>query len=297
MLLASARHDNGAILAPLQAVVMTVNAVVLAVAWCWDPFWLTAPWVALVVLWNEGRKRGPVPTWLATASEADVDITIDEHTIGRALLALRIPQITAALKVAPLQFITTARKDGRGTHAVIRLPAGVTAEKIAPGAGTSRPGCIGGPGRSGRPPGPRRASSTCGSRDKGALAEGAGPHPLLESGAVDVFKGVPFGKTLRGEPILAPIIGRNSITGGMPDQGKSSAARTVMAGAALDPSVELRIWVPDANFDFEAFKPRCSRYVMGAEDAKIEQIVADLRDLDGKCSGAGSCWSSTRSPR
>jgi S-DNA-T family DNA segregation ATPase FtsK/SpoIIIE len=115
--------------------------------------------------------------------------------------------------------------------------------------------------------------------DKGALAEGAGPYPLLTEGIVDVFKGVPFGKTLRGDPIVAPLMERNTITGGMPGQGKSSAARVLMAGASLDPTAELRIWVPDSNFDFELFRPRCSRYVMGAEDEKIEDILIDLREL------------------
>lgn len=123
--------------------------------------------------------------------------------------------------------------------------------------------------------------------DKGALAEGAGPYPLLGEGTVDVFKGVPFGKTLRGTPLLSPLMERNSITGGMPGQGKSSAARVIMAGAALDPTVELRIYVPDANFDFEAFKPRCARYIMGAEDERIAEIKADLEDLHAEVQRRG----------
>ena len=41
---------------------------------------------------------------------------------------------------------------------------------------------------------------------------------------------------------------------------------------ALDPTAELRIWIPDSNFDFEAFRPRCSRYVMGAENERIAEI-------------------------
>jgi S-DNA-T family DNA segregation ATPase FtsK/SpoIIIE len=65
----------------------------------------------------------------------------------------------------------------------------------------------------------------------------------------------------------------------MPEQGKSSSARVLMMGAALDPTAELRIWVPDSNFDFEHFKPRCSRYVMGAEDEKIAEILEHLREL------------------
>ena len=33
-----------------------------------------------------------------------------------------------------------------------------------------------------------------------------------------------------------------TIAGGMPGQGKSSSARAILAGASLDPSVEIRIW-------------------------------------------------------
>src|SRR5690606_38658784 len=174
-----------------------------------------------------------------------------------------------------------------GTHAVIRLPAGVPAEKIARRRGDLATGL-------------HRLSKevwpTTGAEagildlwvaDKGALAEGAGPYPLLSEGAVDVFKGVPFGKTLRGTPIMAPLMERNTITGGMPGQGKSSAARVIMAGAALDPTAELRIYVPDANFDFEAFKPRCSRYVMGAEDERVAEIQADLEALHAEVQARG----------
>ena len=73
----------------------------------------------------------------------------------------------------------------------------------------------------------------------------------------------------------------------MPGQGKSSAARAVAAGVALDPTAELRIWVPDANFDFEAFRPRCSRYVLGAEDEKIEEILIHLRELHAEVQSRG----------
>ncbi len=49
-----------------------------------------------------------------------------------------------------------------------------------------------------------------------------------------------------------------------------------MAGCALDPTAELRIWVPDTNFDFEVFKPRCASYVMGADDESMKAIRDQL---------------------
>lgn len=242
-----------------------------------------APLVALplvaLLAWREGRRAGTAPMWLRTAADAD-DVEIDETTIARALDALRIAQISGHLKAGlPLQFLTPARVDGRGTHAVVRLPAGVPAERIA----RRRADLATGLHRLAKEVWPTTGAEAgildLWIADKGALAEGAGPYPLLDDGMVDVFRGVPFGKVLRGTPIVAPVMERNTICGGMPGQGKSSAARVMMVGAALDITAELRIWVPDSNFDFECFRPRCSRYVMGAEDERIEEILEDLREL------------------
>lgn len=264
----------------------------------WRPLVILTPLAIIVGAWKEGR-RCKTPGWLATTADSDVDVTIDETSIANALKALRIPQINEYLKQGfPIQFITTARRDGRGTSFAIRLPHGVTAEMIAQ---------------------PQRRAQFAGSlyratkevwlktgseasilegwaADKGALAEGAGPYPLLDKGTVDVFKGVPFGKTLRGDPILAPVIGRNTIVGGMPGQGKSSAARVIMVGFALDPTAELRIWVPDSNFDFDAFQPRCSRYVMGAEPEKIAEILAHLQELHAEVQTRGDLLVKYRIP-
>ncbi|MBB4917410.1 cell division protein FtsK [Streptosporangium saharense] len=259
-----------------------------AVAFGLSPALTVAPIALVWAAWREGRRRGNAPSWLATAADADLDISIDETTIARALEALRIPQITTYLKQGlPLQYLTTARRDGRGTHAVLRLPAGVTAEQL-----TKRRAAL----ATGLYRAAKEVWPTTGSEagildlwvaDKGALAEGAGPYPLLTEGVVDVFKGVPLGKTLRGDPIMAPLMERNTITGGMPGQGKSSSARVILAGASLDPTAEIRIGVPDSNFDFELFRPRCSRYVMGAEDDKIAEILDDLRELDAEVQQRG----------
>jgi len=246
------------------------------------------PPLLLAAAWREGRRRGRLPGWLATAAEADLDVTIDETTIAAALAVLRIPQISEHFKRGlQLQYLTTARKDGRGTHAVIRLPAGVTAEKIA----RRRADLATGLHRLAKEVWPTTGGEAgildLWIADKGALAEGAGPYPLLDDGLVDVFKGVPFGKTLRGEPIVAPLMERNTICGGMPGQGKSAAARVIMCGAALDPTAELRIWVPDSNFDFEVFRPRLARYVMGAENERIAEILEHLRELHAEVQARG----------
>jgi S-DNA-T family DNA segregation ATPase FtsK/SpoIIIE len=279
---------TGEFLGVIEGVVDVVRWVITAVAVTWTPVVMSVPAFVLLAAWREGHRRGGAPAWLRTAADADVDVSIDETTIARALEALRIQQITAYLKQGlPLQYLTPARRDGRGTHAVLRLPAGVTAERIA----RRRADLATGLHRLAKEVWPTTGSEAgileLWVADKGALAEGAGAYPLLAEGLVDVFQGVPFGTTLRGEPITAPVMERNTLTGGMPGQGKSSAARVIMAGAALDPTAELRIWVPDANFDFEVFRPRCSRYVMGAEDERIAEILDHLRELHAEVQERG----------
>jgi S-DNA-T family DNA segregation ATPase FtsK/SpoIIIE len=115
--------------------------------------------------------------------------------------------------------------------------------------------------------------------DKGKLGRGAGSWPLLVDGDVDVFEGVPFGRSQRGQLLNAPILERNYLIGGQPGQGKSSAGRTLCLGCALDPSVELRVYVFASNPDFDPFAPRLSAYVKGDDDAAIEAGLGELRWL------------------
>ncbi len=243
--------------------------------------WAAAP-LSLVLAYAEGRKAAAPPRWARTTADADLDIVIDERTVTQALDALRIPQIREHLKGGlPLQYIQGCRTDGRGTYCKIRLPKGVPAEEIARPARRAKlaTGLYRATKETWPTVGDEAGILELWIADKGALTDGAGAYPLLTEGAADFFKGFPAGKNLRGDTRVIPMAGRNTIVGGMPDQGKSSAARDIMAGAALDPTVELRIWVPDSNFDFESFRPRCSRYVMGAEVDKIELIRDDLREL------------------
>lgn len=285
--LAASKHDPHQVAVPLMDAADIVKFVITMVSILWPPAVLAGMAAGIAALWSAGRKQADVPTWLATSAEGD-DLVIDERTITLAIKALRIQGVTEYIKKGlPLQYLVPAREDGRGTYASLRLPHGVSAEKVAKR-------------RTDLATGLHRAAKevfpTVGSEagilnlwiaDKGRLEEGAGPYPLLTAGKADFFKGLPLGRTLRGDLISAPVNGRNTIVGGMPGQGKSSAARALMAGAALDPSCELRIWVPDANFDFEGFKARCSKYVMGAEDELIELIREDCELLHEEIQARG----------
>ena len=265
---------------PVQVTARIIVVIIAVIAATWTIILFTVAAIAIGALWHVGRTAAPgeAPGWVRTSADPDTDISIDETTITRAIGAMRIQEITAYLKEGvPLQYLTPCRRDGRGTHAVIRLP--VPAERIA----RRRADLAAGVYRLAKEVWPTTGSEAgildLWIADKGALEEGAGPYPLLSDGFTDVFKGLPFGKVLRGDPVRVPVTGRNTICGGMPEQGKSSAARVIACGYALDITAELRILIPDTNFDFEVMEQRCSRYVMGAEDEHIERILGELEDL------------------
>ena len=241
-----------------------------------------SPFALVAVLYAAGRRGELAPKWARTAADADVDMAIDEAAITQALAALRIPQITDYLKLGvPMPYVVPCRQEGRGTYAEIRLPKGLPASEIAKPARRER--LAAGLYRHTKEVWPSTGADNSHLKlwiaDKGALDSGAGPYPLLGEGFTDVFKGLPFGRSLRGDPVKIPVIGRNTLCGGAPEQGKSNGARVVAGGYALDIVTEIRIYVPDTNFDFERFAPRCSSYVMGAEDEYLEQVFGELEEL------------------
>jgi S-DNA-T family DNA segregation ATPase FtsK/SpoIIIE len=115
--------------------------------------------------------------------------------------------------------------------------------------------------------------------DQGSTERPAPPYPLLHEGVTDVFAGVPFGVSQRGEVIAPALPGANVAFGGVMGQGKSNAARVVMAGAALDPLAELWVFVFANNGDFDAYQPRLSRYHRGVDEQTTRAAVEALHAL------------------
>ncbi|MBB4910776.1 S-DNA-T family DNA segregation ATPase FtsK/SpoIIIE [Actinophytocola algeriensis] len=248
--------------------------------------------VCLPVVWAvaaafEGRDRDPGAGWLIQPDRDDADSWVDERMISRALAHLGISPLNKFFKDGgELVYTVPARKDGDGTFAQVRLPLGVTADMVA----GQRPKLAANLRRSALETWPTQGEEAgildLWVADKGTLSGGAGPWPLLDEtgpdgGRVDVFGGVPFGLSQRGLVINAPLIGASWLIGGRPGQGKTSALRTLMLGAALDPTAELWVFVLGESPDFEPFAPRLTRYRMGMDDAVAEaacQALADLAD-------------------
>ncbi len=242
--------------------------------------WIAVP-LLLLTGHAEGKRAGTRPRWLVTEVErAELDSVIDERMVSLALANLGIAALTAFFKNGGrLEYIDMPRTDGDGAFTRINLPLGVTAEMIADQRGKLAGNL-------------RRASletwPTKGEEDgildlwvanKGVLTAGAGGWPLQHDGAVDVFEGVPFGRSQRGDVVNAPLFETNWLIGGRPGQGKSAAMRTLLLGAALDPTAELWAFVMGESPDFKPFEPRLSRYRMGMDDGVAADAVQALRDL------------------
>ncbi|MFC5112008.1 FtsK/SpoIIIE domain-containing protein [Kibdelosporangium philippinense] len=200
--------------------------------------------------------------------------------ISKALAHLGISPLNQFFKDGGvLAYTVPARKDGDGTYAQVRLPLGVTADMVA----SQRPKLAANLGRAALETWPTKGDEDgildLWVADKGTLNGGAGDWPLLHDGQVDLFKGVPFGLSQRGLVINAPLIGANWLIGGRPGQGKSACLRTILLGAALDPTAELWVYVMGEAPDFEPFAPRLMRYRMGMDDAVAEAALQALSDL------------------
>lgn len=262
----------------------------------WSAAMAAAPWLAAAIVagWAvaaaaEGRDRSPGAGWLVRPDRADADSWVDERMISQALAHLGISPLDRFFKDGgELAYTVPARLDGNGTFAQVRLPMGVTADMVA----DRRDRLAANLGRAKLETWPTEGREAgqldLWIADKGTLGHGAGAWPLLTDGQVDVFEGVPCGRSQRGQVLDAPILERNYVIGGMPGQGKSTWVRTLCLGCVLDPTVELRIYVFAANPDFDPFAPRLAAYVKGDDDDAIEAGLGELRWLREEVSRRGA---------
>jgi S-DNA-T family DNA segregation ATPase FtsK/SpoIIIE len=235
-------------------------------------------WLAAAV-W-EGRDRTPGAGWLVRPNRDDADSWVDERMISQALAHLGITPLDRFFKNGgELVYTVPARVDGEGTYAQIRLPMGATADMVA----AKRTTLAANLGRATLETWPTQGEEAgileLWIADKGKLGGGAGPWPLLHEGIVDVFEGVPIGKTQRGQLIYGRFFERNWIVGGRPGQGKTALVRILTLGAALDPTAELWVFVIAQNTDFAPFAPRLTRYQVGMGPDVAVAAVQALADL------------------
>jgi len=249
--------------------------------------WLlkAAPIGWLIAAIYEGRDRSPGASWLTHPDSADPDPWIDERMITTALATLNIAPLNRFFKNGgQLIYTIPARRDGVGTAVQVRMPLGtkasdVIARKELLAANLGRLDVETWPAV-----GPQANILDLWVADQGALDGPAPPWPLLHQGSVNVYDGVPWGVTIRGEPIIAPLIGTNWLFGALAGQGKTATMRLLALGVALDPTAEIRIVNFKPSGDWNAFKPRASVLLVGmgtdvitACANQLEWLVTDMQ--------------------
>jgi DNA segregation ATPase FtsK/SpoIIIE, S-DNA-T family len=219
-------------------------------------------WV-IAAVW-EGRDRTPGAGFLLHPDRDDPDPWIDERMITTAIASLNIPAVTRFFKDGgTLCYTIAARRDGSGTAVQLRMPLGskasdviVRTELLAANLGRLEV-------ETWPAVGPQANILDLWIADPGALDGPAPSWPLLHEGSVDVYAGVPWGVTIRGEPITTPLIGTNWLFGALAGQGKTAALRLLALGAALDSTTEIRIVNFKPSGDWNPLQPRASALLVG----------------------------------
>ncbi|MFD3885041.1 cell division protein FtsK [Streptomyces microflavus] len=251
------------------------------------PSWLQMLSTAVMTL-AMGRLGQPADDpVIHRAVEIPKAVKLTSDIVLRSLGALGIPAINQIQSKGGEGFTFTApiTRDGPGWLAVGDLPYGVTVtdvidrrEKLA--SGLRRPlGCVWPEAVPDEHTG--RLRLWVGDQDMSQTPPAK--WPLAISGTVDLFKPVDWGTDQRGRWIGITLMFIAGIIGAIPRMGKTFLLRLLMLIAALDPRAELHTFDLKGTGDLDPVGEHVSyRHRAGEEDADIEYIVADLREVQGE---------------
>lgn len=243
----------------------------------------------LLTGYNQRRRAGNAPSWAQAGMSLPTQaVPIDETAIAQALGALGLTPISQHLKQGlPLQYTVMPHRakneDGEkdvGVSAQVRLPGGTAAEEVIKrskklSAALARASVEVWPSVGGD-----EGLLELWIADRGSLDGSAPPWPWLErTEAIDLYQGVPVGRTLDGRTIVAPIDGASYLVGGQPGQGKSQFVRTLVCGAMFDPRARIRAHVLASNNDFAPMRKRLEKYVTGLGQETIQAVLDEMVEL------------------
>jgi S-DNA-T family DNA segregation ATPase FtsK/SpoIIIE len=235
--------------------------------------------------------------WLGRPADKPI---VDRVTLGGRFIRLTAELTRAALVAAgagirdgsQVTFNREIYRDGPGHTALVSLPSGVIATDVVDkreylAAGFRLPLDQVWPDPvDGEHPGVLSIWVA----DKPVSAMRQPAWPLLDGGQTDYFAELPYGFDVRMRPVSWVLAERNSLFGGVPGSGKTLAARTVAAGAALDPLVMFLISELKGSGDLDAFEPLCPKgmYVSGADERSLHRTIAILEYLLQECETRGA---------
>lgn len=115
--------------------------------------------------------------------------------------------------------------------------------------------------------------------EPGVLREPVDPYPLLTEGSTDFFAGFPVGMSPRGEVVSTTVNERNFVFAGIMGSGKTTLILDLLAGAALDPLVDIDVFCFAENFDYDPLEPVLSTFVKGDTEDNVQACLEHIRHL------------------
>jgi DNA segregation ATPase FtsK/SpoIIIE, S-DNA-T family len=277
------------VLGPITAVLDAVAFVVWFLA-TYGALMVTGGTVAtLLYLYGQGRRHGDVPEWLQakTPASSTVDSAVDESMIMNALRNLQHPALNKKFKegwgstVQPI-WVQPPLPVGHGWEFALRLPGGVPATSI-----NARKSVLA--HNLGRRPeevwvevedtDPMAMKALV--LDPGSLREPVPDYPLLESlsdAQTDFWTGFPVGIDARWNEVVTPVFERNFVKAGIMGSGKSTLIQNELAGAVLDPVVDIDVFCFAENNDFEWLRPVASIF-MGDTAENVDACMNHIHQL------------------
>ncbi|MFJ6499456.1 FtsK/SpoIIIE domain-containing protein [Streptomyces virginiae] len=286
IVLAIANKDASWILAPSNAVIEAIAAIVHVATVVWGPAVTIGPWLALLALWGVGRHQQTAPQWALPAQQRDsVGAPITPSIVVTALRDLGITPLRKAINEmgdAGAQMLGPIRIAGCGVEVDVTLPSGVSTEEVQ---------------------GRRRKLAENLARhqhevfitipvaartirlwiaDSGALDEPIGPSPLMLDKAVtaDYKSGKAiWGQDLRGDAAMLSLYQRMLLITGKSNQGKTAALRALALWLAFDRKVEFRIADLKGVGDWGMFDGMATTLIQGPTDAHVIRATEMVEEL------------------
>lgn len=238
----------------------------LAPGWAWWAFLAAGVNVLGVV----GRDR-EMPLVSKATTPAHIAPPLRQDAVDVAVRAL-----PGMKRDAVIEYPAPIMKDGPGWLATIRLPHGYTVSKVL-GAKEELANGLRRPTGAVWPEGDDEDASILrlwvGFQAMGKMRQPA--WPLLKAGRADFFTPAAYGTDKRGRIVKIGLFENNVVVGAIPGAGKSAAVRVLASAAALDPTVQLRLWSLKQN-DFAALERVSHTFGYGLTDDVIEACLADL---------------------
>lgn len=237
--------------------------------------------------WRDGKRLGEaiLPVDLRKGDSA-VYVELDESALVNALANIGVPALKNHVKEGwpnrdtDRAWVQFPILDGNGVTAKLRLPLGAPVEKVRKAKVTlaHNLGCL--------------PAELWVDKDRtdpsvldlfrlnpGELRKPVPAYPLLEDGTTDYFTGFPVGISPRGEQITGVVFQRNHVYSGIMGSGKTTLVIAVIAGALLDPLVDVDVFCFAENADYDAFKDLLNTFVMGDTEDNVQACRDHIAEL------------------